>query len=74
MLLKFEVVCLLVSHLSVDVRIRLIKIVDATVLYVVSGISTGYDIVVTGFAGEQYLCTSPGEVDFNSHPETEILT
>jgi hypothetical protein len=52
MLLKFEAVHLFVynvynviSHLSVNVCVSLVNIVDATVLYIMSGISTGYDIV-----------------------------
>ena len=63
---------MLVSHLSIDVRVGLVNIADATVLYVMSGISTGYNIVLIGFfAGEQYVPVR--EVDFNTQQETEIL-
>ena len=51
MLLNFK----LYSSLAVDVCVRLVEIVHASVLYVMCGISTGYDIIVTGFfAGGQH--------------------
>ena len=76
MLLKFEAVCLLVSHLSIDVCVSLVNIVDATVLYFMCGISTGYDIIVIGFfAGEQYVpVLERWRTRTSIHQETKILT